>query len=94
MDPFGQGFVSMSMPTKALEVEIVSKNIIHNNNPAMNWMLSNVALQEDPAGNIKVSKSKSKDKIDGIVALIMALGNYYSEDESTSVYDSRDLLIL
>ena len=94
MDPFGQGFVSMSMPTKSLEVEIVSKNIIHNNNPAMNWMLSNVALQEDPAGNIKPSKNKSKDKIDGIVALIMALGSYYSEDESTSVYDSRDLLIL
>ena len=94
LDPFGQGFVSMSMPTKALEVEIVSKNIIHNNNPAMNWMLSNVALQEDAAGNIKPSKNKSKDKIDGIVALIMALGSYYSEDESTSVYDSRDLLIL
>ena len=69
-------------------------NIIHNNNPAMNWMLSNVALQEDAAGNIKPSKNKSKDKIDGIVALIMALGSYYSEDESTSVYDSRDLLIL
>ena len=94
MDPFGQGFVSMSMPTKALEIEIIAKNIIHNNNPAMNWMLSNVALQEDPAGNIKVAKNKSKEKVDGIVALIMALGEHYSEDDGTSVYDKRDLLIL
>ena len=94
MDPFGQGFVSMSMPTKALEVEIIAKNIIHDNNPCLNWCLSNIALQEDPAGNIKPNKSKSTERIDPIVALIMALGEYYSEDEGTSVYDSRDLLVL
>ena len=94
LDPFGQGFVSMSMPTKALEVEIIAKNIIHNNNPCLNWCLSNVTLQEDPAGNIKPNKSKSVDRIDPIVALIMALGGYYSGDDEASVYDQRDLLIL
>ena len=94
LDPFGQGFVSMSMPTKDLEVQIVAKNIIHDNNPAMNWMLSNVALQEDPAGNIKVAKNKSKEKVDGIIALIMALGEYYSADEGASVYEDRGLLLL
>ena len=94
MDPFGQGFVSMSMPTKALEVEIIAQNIIHNNNPCMNWMLSNVALQEDPAGNIKVAKNKSTEKVDGIVALVMALGEYYSDDEEESIYNNRGLITL
>ena len=94
MDPFGQGFVSMSMPTKSLEVEIIAKNIIHNNNPCMNWMLSNVALQEDPAGNIKVAKNKSTEKVDGIVALVMALGGYYSDDEEESIYNNRGLITL
>ena len=94
LDPFGQGFVSMSMPTKALEVEIIAKNIIHDNNPCLNWCLSNITIQEDPAGNIKPNKSKSVDRIDPIVALIMALGGYYSEDDGTSVYDERDLLVL
>ena len=94
LDPFGQGFVSMSMPTKALEVEIIAKNIIHDNNPCLNWCLSNITIQEDPAGNIKPNKSKSVDRIDPIVALIMALGSYYSEDDGTSVYDERDLLVL
>ena len=94
MDPFGQGFVSMSMPTKSLEVEIIAKNIIHDNNPCLNWCLSNITIQEDPAGNIKPNKSKSVDRIDPIVALIMALGSYYSEDDGTSVYDERDLLVL
>ena len=94
LDPFGQGFVSMSMPTKALEVEIIAKNIIHNNNPCLNWCLSNVTLQEDPAGNIKPNKSKSVDRIDPIVALIMAIGGYYSGEDESSIYDQRDLLIL
>ena len=92
MDPFGQGFVSMSAPTKELEKIILGKQIIHNNNPAMNWMLSNVAIQEDPAGNLKVAKNKSKEKVDGIVALVMAIGEMMSGEDLTSVYDGRGIL--
>jgi len=94
MTPFGQGFVSMSAPTKELEKLIIGKQIIHNNNPAMNWMLSNVAIQEDPAGNIKIAKNKSREKVDGMVALVMALGEYMTGDEVNSIYDNRGLLIL
>jgi len=94
LDPFGQGFVSMSMPTKTLEAEILAKNIIHNNNPCMNWCMSNVALQEDPAGNIKVAKNKSKEKVDPVVALVMALGCHLTTESSDSVYDERDILVL
>jgi len=94
MSPFGQGFVSMSAPTKELEKLIIGKQIIHNDNPCMNWMLSNVAIQEDPAGNIKIAKNKSKEKVDGMVALVMALGEIMTEENTDSVYDQRGLLIL
>lgn len=94
MDPFGQGFVSMSAPSKELEKMILSKEIVHDNNPVMNWMLSNTTILEDPAGNIKPSKNKSKEKIDGVVALIMAIGEMMTGEDTTSVYDQRDILIL
>ena len=94
MEPFGQGFQSLSAPTKELEKLILGKQIIHGDNPAMNWMLSNIALQEDPAGNIKPNKAKSTEKIDGIVAMIMSLGEYMTEGDMNSVYDGRGLLIL
>ena len=60
----------------------------------MNWMLSNVAIQEDPAGNIKIAKNKSREKVDGMVALVMALGEYMTGEEVNSIYDNRGLLIL
>tara|TARA_R110001606_G_scaffold68796_4_gene157142 strand:- start:11345 stop:12889 length:1545 start_codon:yes stop_codon:yes gene_type:complete len=94
MDPFGQGFVSMSMPTKTLEAEILAKNIIHNNNPCMNWSMSNVSLLEDPAGNIKVAKNKSKEKVDPVVSLVMSLGCYLTTESGDSVYDTRGVLVL
>ena len=94
MSPFGQGFLSMSAPTKEIEKLILGEQVIHNSNPVMNWMLSNIAIQEDPAGNLKPNKAKSKDKIDGIVALVMALGEYMTEESVDSVYDQRGLLIL
>jgi len=94
MTPFGQGFVSMSAPTKELEKLIIGKQVNHTNNPAMNFMISNVAIQEDPAGNIKIAKNKSKEKVDGVVAMVMALGEYMTGDDVDSVYDNRGLLIL
>lgn len=92
LDPMGQGFISLSMPTKTLEAEILAKNIIHNNNPCVNWCLSNVALEEDSAGNIKVSKKKSVDKVDPIVSLVMALGCYLTTENSDSIYDTRGII--
>ena len=79
---------------KEIEKLILGEQVIHNSNPVMNWMLSNIAIQEDPAGNLKPNKAKSKDKIDGIVALVMALGEYMTEESVDSVYDQRGLLIL
>jgi len=94
MEPFGQGFVSMSAPSKQLEALILGKEIIHDGNPVLKWMIANTVMEEDAAGNIKASKKKSSEKIDGTVALVMALGSYMTEGGHSSIYDDRGLLML
>ena len=94
MDKFGQGFQSMAAPSKQLESLILSKQILHNGNPVLKWMISNTVMEEDAAGNIKPSKKKSSEKIDGVVSLIMSLGSYMTEGDVSSVYNDRGLLIL
>lgn len=74
MFPFGQGFVSMSAPTKELERLVKDKKLRHAGNPVTRWMMSNIMLRTDPAGNIKIDKAKSGDKVDGPVSIVMALG--------------------
>jgi phage terminase large subunit-like protein len=74
--PFGQGFVSMSAPTKQFELLCRQGKIYHDGDPILRWALSNVAIRTDPAGNIKVDKQKSEGKIDPIVAAIMAIGEH------------------
>lgn len=70
---FGQGFASMAGPTKELEKMVISKEIAHGGNPVLAWMMSNVEIKLDPAGNMKPDKGKSREKIDGVVATIMGL---------------------
>lgn len=85
---FGQGFASMSAPTKELEKRLIGKEIAHGGNPVLRWMASNVAAEQDAAGNIKPSKAKSTERIDGIVAAIMALGRLSAnENDQASAYD-------
>ncbi len=71
---FGQGYGSMSSPAKQLEALVVGGKLLHGGHPVLAWQASNVAIQQDHAGNIKPSKAKSNERIDGIVALTMALG--------------------
>ena len=71
---FGQGYASMSAPTKELEKLVISGTMRHAGNPVLRWMAGNVMVTADPAANLKPAKDKSTEKIDGIVALIMALG--------------------
>ena len=95
MTPYGQGYKSMSAPSKELELLILQKKIRHNNHPVLRWCLSNVQLREDPAGNIKPDKARSTDRIDPIVSLVMALGDFMSDTgPSGSVYDERGLISL
>ena len=91
MLPFGQGYASMSPPMKELERLILAKKIKHGNNPVLTWMIDNVVARLDPAGNIKPDKSRSREKIDGVVALIMALDLALRHPEQKSVYESRGI---
>jgi len=92
---FGQGYVSMSPPMKELEKLVLEGALIHNDNPVLNWMASNVAVVQDPAGNVKTDKSKSIEKIDGIVATIMALGlAMVDPGAQESIYETQGLRTL
>lgn len=78
--PYGQGYLSMSPPAKFFETLVCKQHFFHMDDRVLNWMAENVAIEEDPAGNIKPSKRKSGDKIDGIVAICMALGRMISTE--------------
>jgi phage terminase large subunit-like protein len=71
--PIGQGFLSMSPPLKELGKLIASEKLAHGGNPVLTWMADNLVAVEDAAGNIKPDKARSREKIDGMVALVMAL---------------------
>jgi phage terminase large subunit-like protein len=94
--PFGQGFKDMSPPTKEFYKLLMSGRIIHGGNPVLSWMAGNVVVEKDPAENIKCNKAKSPEKIDGIIAAIMALDRcirHKEEKQSPSVYDTRGLWV-
>ena len=74
----------------------LEKRIAHGGHPVLRWMMDNIFIKTDPAGNIKPDKEKSTEKIDGVVATIMALDRAIrcgcvSDD---SIYDSREMLVL
>jgi Phage terminase-like protein, large subunit len=93
--PFGQGFKDMSPPTKELMKLTLEQKIAHGGHPVLRWMMDNIFIREDDAGNIKVTKAKSTEKIDGAVATIMALDRAIrcGNDNGESVYDNRGLLV-
>lgn len=94
--PFGQGFRDMSPPTKELMKLTLERKIAHAGNPVLSWMMDNACIRTDPAGNIKVDKEKSTEKIDGVVATIMALDRAIRGglDTGASVYDERGVLFI
>ena len=98
VEPYGQGFASMSPAIKQLEIWLRSNQIAHNGNRLLRWCVSNVQAKSDPAGNLKFDKSKSSDKIDVAQAWAIAVGiwltKHRSDDNDGSIYDERDLIIL
>ena len=93
--PFGQGFKDMSPPTKELMKLTLEQKIAHGGHPVLRWMMDNIYIRTDPAGNIKADKEKSTEKIDGAIATIMALDRAIrNEGAVESVYDSRGILFI
>lgn len=93
--PFGQGYKDMSPPTKRLMELVLEGKIAHGGNIPLRWMMDNVFIKTDPAGNIKMDKEKSIERIDGAVALVMALDRAIRcTKEEDSVYNNRGIIIL
>lgn len=88
---FGQNFAAMNAPIKELETLITGgSKLAHDGNAVLRWMFGNVQVVRDDAGNVKFTKSKSTEKIDGMVALTMALGRaMVAPTAETCVYDTR-----
>lgn len=91
MVPVRQGMLTLSAPSKELEKLVLSRRINHGANPVLRWMAANVTVTMDAAGNIKPDKDKSTERIDGIVALVVALSRSTVATDSGSVYDERGI---
>jgi phage terminase large subunit-like protein len=89
--PIGQGFASMTAPTRELEKLLLSGRIAHGGHPVLRWMATNVAVEQDAAGNLKPSKKKSTEKIDGIVALVMAIARAIVPNADDDTLDDADV---
>lgn len=81
-----QGFASISGPAKEFETAIMRGELRHTKNPVLDWCAGNVAAEVDAAGNIKPSKKKSTERIDGVVASIMAIAGLVSQAQRQQWY--------
>lgn len=92
---FGQGYASMAQPTKELLRIVLDGKLRHGGHKVLRWMADNMVVSTDAAGNVKPNKAKSREKIDGIVAGIMALDRATRhEPPKQSIYETRGLEIV
>lgn len=95
MTPFGMGFLSMASPTAEFERMVVGEEMGHLGCPIMAWNIANTIVRTDPAGNIKPDKQRSTDRIDGVVAAIIALGISMRQDKpQDSPYATRGVRVI
>lgn len=89
LEPFGQGYVSMSPAIDALEADLLAEKVRHGGNPVLAMCAANAVVLPDPAGNRKLDKSKATGRIDGMVALAMAEGveSMFAEAAPISPWD-------
>jgi phage terminase large subunit-like protein len=93
--PFGQGFSAMSGPTREFERLVLDRKYVHGGNPVMRWMVDHLVVKTDPAGNLKLDRQRSTDKIDGAIAAVMALDRALRHaHRPRSAYEDRDLEVV
>ena len=85
----GQGYLDMSVPSKEFSNRIKQRTLCHDGNPVMRWMFQHCVVDTDPAENIKPNKRKSRHKIDGVVASVMAVGLAALNASKSKVYEHR-----
>jgi phage terminase large subunit-like protein len=93
---WGQGYASMTQAVEALEVSVLERKLIHDMNPCLTWNISNAMVISDAAGSRKLDKSKTRFRIDGAVALAMAIGlksrDMKQGQETENIYDKFRLV--
>ena len=89
-----QHMSTMAAPSKAFDTLVRQRAFLHNDNPVMRWMASNLSVVQDASGNIRPDKEKSTEKIDGIVAAILAVGRASVHTDAGSVYETRGVFKL
>jgi phage terminase large subunit-like protein len=85
----------MTQAVEALEISVLDRKLVHDGNPVLTWNISNAMTISDPAGGRKLDKSKTRFRIDGAVALAMAIGlksKDMKEVEGPSIYETRGIL--
>src|SRR5215207_517879 len=94
LTPVRQGFATMSGPTKELQRAVLEGKLRHGGNPIVRWQVDHLGVSMDPAGNVKPDKAKSSEKIDGLVACIMAIDRASRRPVARgSAYDDHGLTI-
>lgn len=94
LKPWGQGFKDMGPACDALETAILNRRLTHPNHPILTWNVANAVIEVDPTGARKISKAKSTERVDGAVALVMAVGLANvapPEAPRRSVYEDPDI---
>jgi phage terminase large subunit-like protein len=95
MLPCDQSITALSSPTKQLDIMVAKGQLNHYGNPVLRWMVSNVKIYRDANDNIKIVKHKSTDKVDGVVALVMAIAQWMeskTKKNVSSYSDGHDLI--
>jgi phage terminase large subunit-like protein len=94
--PFGQGFKDMGPALDSLETAILNRTLTHPSHPILTWNVANAVVEIDPTGARKISKSRSVERVDGLVALVMAVGlsAIAAPPAPKSVYETRGILTL
>jgi phage terminase large subunit-like protein len=90
---FGQGYKDMGPAVDVMETLILAGKLRHGGHPVLTWCCSNAVVTVDPSGARKLAKDKSRDRVDGLVALCMAVGLASREPEPV-VYDFSQPVLL
>jgi phage terminase large subunit-like protein len=96
-EPFGQGYASMSPALRDLESLVLNKKLAHGAHPVLTMCMMNATVKQDPSGNRKLDKHKSRGRIDGAIALAMATamaGTYEDTSAPASPWDDPNFSLM
>lgn len=90
-----QSYIHLSTPTRMFEKAVLGRTLAHEGNPVLSWALSNAVIERDANDNPRPSKRKSIERIDPVIATVIALAaSLHDESKTANVYEQRGLIWL